>query len=485
MKSVILLIDCDRNYRQTCKIVLQGFGFEVVTAETGLRGAILATENSYDLIMMDLRFAEIPALELLAFIKCKSDRKKTAEIKKRCGDLTSDSLNRNTPVIILTALKTDEESELARQSGAVEVLLKGVDNDVLKLKIEQAIAESATSVSYPHELGDGIFLGDNPVYKKILNFIDKIAESNKPVLITGESGVGKEVIARLIWQKSSRGENVFRVCNCTGVTKEMVEDTLFGHTKGAFTGATSERKGLLKSAQGGTVFLDEIAETGLDFQAKLLRALQFGEIQTVGSDVVEYVNVRFLAATNRDLAKEIVQSRFRHDLYYRFTFTIHVPPLRERVDDLPRLASYLLTKAAVENLKPVQVISDEAMKAICAYTWPGNIRQLQNALEYSSVMAAGSEIGKDDLPDYISGVPRADYQPQSLEEIEKQAILDTLRYTAWVKTKAAKILEITPKTLRDKLEKYKVVQPVPVGKEEVKEDGAAADDSELDGEGEA
>jgi two-component system response regulator HydG len=479
MKPVILLIDGDQNYRQTCKIVLQGYGFEVVTAETGLRGAFLSTESSYDLILMDLKFAEIPALELLSFIKWKLDRKKNAEFKKRYGDLTEDSRNRDTPVVILTALSIGEDVERAREAGAEDVLLKGVDNNVLKLKIQEAINNSKLRREKEVASTEGLFVSEDVVFKKILAFIDKIADSNKPVLITGESGVGKEVIARLIWQKSCRHQNVFRVCNCTGVTKEMVEDTLFGHTKGAFTGATSERKGLLKSAQGGTVFLDEIAETGMEFQAKLLRALQFGEIQTVGSDIVDYVDVRFLAATNRDLEKEIAQSRFRHDLYYRFTFTIHIPPLRERVCDLPRLTAYLLEKAAKENQKPTPTVSEEAMRVICAYSWPGNIRQLQNALEYASVMASGREIVKDDLPDYISGTTVPIYQPKSLDEVEKQAIIEALRYTSWVKTRASKILDITPKTLRDKLDKYKLVQPTPLGKEEPKEEV----DDEGDGEG--
>ena len=476
LRSRILLIDADQSYRQTCKIVLEGFGHDVTPAESVHKGLLLAADEAFDLIVMDLSFVELPAMDLLGFIKNKLDPQRAKEIRSRFQGVEADSLNEETPVITLSAMRIDELERQARRLGAVETLLKGGDNNQLREAVQKALESRQSFAAARREQPLSPFLGENQAFKKILDFIDKIAESDNPVLITGESGVGKEVVAKLIWQKSSRRQNVFRVCNCTGVTKDMVEDTLFGHAKYAFTGAARERKGVLRSAQGGTVFLDEIAETTMEFQAKLLRAIQFGEIQTVGTDQVDYVDVRFLAATNRNLDKEIENARFRHDLFYRFTFTLEIPSLRDRVEDLPKLAAHIMEGAALKNKKKVPAFSDEAMRAICEYGWPGNIRQLQNALEYAIVMARGGVIGKDDLPDYVFRKTVASSMPKSIAEAESDAIVEALQFVKGVRTKAASILGIAPKTLRDKIDRYNLNSLFPVGADSAGDDDRKDDE---------
>ena len=446
-------------------MVLEGFGFSVSAAESARKGMAMAAEDDYDLIVMDLQFVDMPALDLLGFIRGRLEPKRLKEIRSRFPEIEDDSLNVDTPVITLAALHIEELEKGARRLGAGTCLLKGGDNIDLKEAVDKALeAREDARAAAPARADAALspFLGENQAFKRMLDLIDKIAESDNPVLITGESGVGKEIVAKLIWRKSLRRESVFRVCNCTGVTKDMVEDTLFGHAKYAFTGAARERKGILRSAQGGTVFLDEIAETTMEFQAKLLRAIQFGEIQTVGTDQVDYVDVRFLAATNRDLDKEIRDKSFRHDLFYRFTFTLEVPSLRERVDDLPKLAAHILGSVAGRHKRKPPEISEEAMRAICAYGWPGNIRQLENALEYAIVMAKGDGVvDKDDLPEYVLRRAVSSFMPKSIAEAESDAIVEAMQFVKGVRTKAASILGIAPKTLRDKLERYNLTNLFP------------------------
>jgi DNA-binding NtrC family response regulator len=463
---------------------LEGFGYSVTLAESARQGLALASEDEFDLIAMDLKFVEMPALDLLGFIRDKLEPRRLKDLRARFPEIEEPSQNADTPVITLAAMRIEELDQEARRLGVSASLLKAGDNNALKEAVEAALESRQARAPARRDSSAAPFLGENQAFKRILDFIDKIAESDNPVLITGESGVGKEIVAKLIWQKSLRRNNVFRVCNCTGVTKDMVEDTLFGHAKYAFTGAARERKGILRSAQGGTVFLDEIAETTLEFQAKLLRAIQFGEIQTVGTDQVDYADVRFLAATNRDLDREIHDKSFRHDLFYRFTFTVEIPSLRERVDDLPKLAAHLLSAVSSRGKRKPPALSDEALKAICDYAWPGNIRQLENALEYAAVMAKGGVVAKDDLPDYVFRRQASSSQPKSIAEAESDAIIEAMQFAKGVRVKAAGILGIAAKTLRDKLERYNLNQLFPSGGESAAEDERKDEDRKDDDPGE-
>jgi DNA-binding NtrC family response regulator len=476
MKPKILIIDTDESFRSTGVIVLSGYDYEVDSADSVPAALAAVSERQFDLILLDLRFVEVTPQEILAFIRNDMEPSTAERIRSLYPRFRGDSVNEDTPVVVMSPMRADDKERQFRSQKKVDWIIKGLDNQALRETVQRNLEVSPTFVAAREATTISPFLGQNQAFKKVLDFIDKISESDNPVLITGESGVGKEIVAKLIWQKSARRQNVWRVCNCTGVTKDMVEDTLFGHAKYAFTGAARERKGILRSAQGGTVFLDEIAETTQEFQAKLLRAIQFGEIQTVGTDQVDYVDVRFLAATNRNLDKEIQEGRFRHDLFYRFTFILEIPSLRERVDDLPRLAAHILEGAAVKNRKPVPSIGDEAMRAICDYSWPGNIRQLQNALEYAIVMARGPVVLREDLPDYVFRRIATTNLPKSIAEAESEAIVEALQFVKGVRTKAAGILGIAPKTLRDKIDRYNLGALFPVGSEPAQEDERREDE---------
>jgi two-component system response regulator HydG len=469
----ILLVDDDLEHRDAYTIILKGWGYEVTLAKDGIQAAIMASRRKFDLILMDVRMDGLDGLEALAFIK-------NGELSISIPEVKGDSLNLQTPVIMLTGFGTVGDAVQAMKDGAYDFLIKAeLDNDVLKLKLENALdhhrlqeQKQAGLIGEPN-----LIVGRSQVFQKVLETIDKIAANDSSVLITGESGVGKEVIARLIWQKSRRKDRAFATCNCTAVSKETVEDTLFGHRKGAFTGAVGDRQGILKSADGGTVFLDEIAETTQEFQTKLLRTLQEGEIQPLGSDRVDKVDIRFLAATNKDLEKEIVDKRFREDLFYRFTFHVRIPSLRERPEDLPDLANYYLNRFALNNGRSVSGLSPKALSAIMAYHWPGNVRELQNAMEWAVIMMDGQELTERDLPQRVTqssaapGVkPEGDRSPLSLDEAERKAVEEALEYTGGVKEKASKILGMTRKTLLSKIRKHNLVKFMPSNEEDTEEE---------------
>ena len=484
MSAKILLIDADRSYRQTCKIVLEGFGHEVTAAESARKGMILAAEDAFDLIVMDLSFVDQPALDVLGFIKNKLDPQRFKEIQRlrefqaHFPEGDAESQNQDAPVITLTALRIEEIERQAIRLGASECLLKGGDNDELKSAIAKALESRKSLLEQRGETFISPFLGENPAFKKVLDFIDKIADSQSPVLITGESGVGKEIVARLIWQRSSRVKEPLGIFKCTGVTKEMIDDALFGHVKYAFTGAARDRKGLLRASDKGTLFLDEIGETSLEFQSKLLRAIQFGDVQTVGTDKTEKVDVRFLAATNRDIEKEIAAGNFRLDLFYRFTFTVEVPSLRDRAEDIPKMAAFLLEAVAKRNKRDAPALGEDALAALAEYHWPGNIRQLETVLEYGLVMSSGGSISKEDLPDYIFRKAQTSSVPKSIATAETEAIIEALQYVKGVRTKAASILGIATKTLRDKIDRYNLNHLFPVGAEAGQEEGGADETAE-------
>jgi two-component system response regulator HydG len=469
----ILLVDDDLEHRDAYTIILKGWGYDVALAKDGIQAAMLACKRKFDLILMDVRMDGLDGLETLAFIKKDELADDVAEIK-------GSSLNKDTPVIMLTGFGTVGDAVQAMKDGAYDFLIKAeLDNDVLKLKLDNALDHHRLKEQKQAGLiGDMNFIaGRSQAFAKVLETVNKIASNDSSVLITGESGVGKEVVARLIWQKSRRKDKVFATCNCTAVSKETVEDTLFGHRKGAFTGATSDRQGILRSADGGTVFLDEIAETSAEFQTKLLRTLQEGEIQPLGSDKVDKVDLRFLAATNKELEEEIARKRFREDLFYRFTFQVRIPPLRERPEDLVDLAGYYVNRYALNNAKKVSGISPKAISAMMAYPWPGNVRELQNAMEWAVIMMDGEELAERDLPQRVTQTGGAAAQkaqgertPISLDEAERRAVEEALEFTGGVKEKAAKILGMTRKTLLSKIRKHNLLKFLPSLEDESEEE---------------
>ncbi len=449
-KAPILIVDDDREHLFMLKTVLGDWGHPTAVAKSGQEALAMGREKTFGLILMDVRMREVDGLSALE------------EFKR-------DGRNQSTPVIIMTAYSKVEDAVRALKAGAYDYLTKPLDLDLVRIAIGRALEHRALKEEKESNLWgpaeDEGLVGNSPPFRKVLDMIDLVAGAEATVLITGESGVGKEVVAKAIQKKSSRADQPFITINCAALAENLLEAELFGHEKGAFTGAERHREGQLKAADGGTVFLDEIGETSPALQAKLLRAIQEGEIQPLGSDHCETVDVRFLAATNRDLAAEVTAGRFREDLYWRLNvISIHLPPLRERVEDLPALANYFTRRYALKNHKTVKGITPGALNLISRHKWPGNIRELQNAIERAVIIMRGEYLTEKDLPNLgqetLGLSPAAEPvsarpdMPLNLDDMEKITVEKALEHTAGNKTQAARILGVTRKTLAAKLKKY-------------------------------
>jgi two-component system response regulator HydG len=381
--------------------------------------------------------------------------------------------NPSIPVIIMTAYSSVDSAVEAIKSGAYDYLIKPMDFDVLKLTIERA-SEHAGLREENRALKEHLqadydianIIGRSRPMKKLVEMMSMVAPSEATVLITGESGTGKELIARSLHFNSPRKDKPLVVVNCAAITETLLESELFGHEKGAFTGADKRREGRFMQADQGTIFLDEIAETSSTMQAKLLRVLQEREIQRVGGEETLEVDVRIVAATNRDLEKEVAEGNFREDLFYRLNvMPLNVPPLRERREDIPLLAQHFLKKFAEKNRKTIKGFVPLAMDMLLHYDWPGNVRELENAVERAVILATGEHITEGQLPMNITE-PYGDLEKQpaqanqildgthSLEDIEKEAILAALAASDGNKAEAARRLGVTRKTLHNKLKSY-------------------------------
>ena len=447
-KAPILIVDDDREHLFMLKTVLGDWGHPTAVAKSGREALDMGRDRAFGLILMDVRMGETDGLSALEAFK-------------------AEGLNRNTPVIIMTAYSRVEDAVRALKAGAYDYLTKPLDLELVRAAVSRALEhralkEEKESGLWGPERDDGL-VGQSPAFRKVLDMIDLVAASEATVLITGESGVGKEVAAKAIVAKSARADKPFITINCAALAENLLEAELFGHEKGAFTGAERRREGRLKAADGGTVFLDEIGETSPALQAKLLRAIQEGEIQPLGSDHCEKVDVRFLAATNRDLAAEVQAGRFREDLYWRLNvISLYLPPLRERVEDLPALANYFTRRYALKNHKEVKGLTPGALTLISRHKWPGNIRELQNAIERAVIIMRGEYLGEKDLPDLGQGAPVFSASeppplaalPLNLDDVEKIAVEKALEHTGGNKTRAAGVLGVTRKTLAAKLKKY-------------------------------
>ncbi|MDR0549543.1 MAG: sigma-54 dependent transcriptional regulator [Deltaproteobacteria bacterium] len=442
MTDPILIVDDDREHLFMLKTVLGDWGYANKTAVNGAEAVRLARDQRFLLILMDVRMGVMDGLAALSSIK-------------------KEGLNTETPIIIMTAFSRVSDAVTALKAGAYDYLTKPLDLDVVKLTMDRALEHSRLREEKEAGLfgGPNILLGESPAFKKVLDLVELTAPTEATVLITGESGVGKEMVARLIHAKSLRAKAQFIIINCAAVAETLLEAELFGHEKGAFTGAEKRRDGRLKAGSGGTVFLDEIGETSPAFQAKLLRVLQEGEIQPLGSDQIEKVDVRFLAATNRNLVKEVELGRFREDLYWRLNVVaINVPSLRERPEDLPGLANFFIRQYALKNHKTVKGLTQDALNAMTAYHWPGNIRELQNAMERAVILMRGDYLTAKDMP--LNLAPTTNHPteelPLNLDELEKLAVEKALNATKGNKTQAANTLGVTRKTLAAKLRKFGV-----------------------------
>jgi two-component system, NtrC family, response regulator HydG len=455
MQETILVVDDDPGHLITLKTLITSWGYRVETVDDGTAAVDRIQEGPVDLILMDVRMAVMGGIEALRRIK---------------------AYNPAIPIIIMTAYSSVASAVEALKAGAYDYLIKPLDFDALKLSIQRAREHAGLKVENRElkaKLGAGFhaeqIIGKSQSIKALMDMLAMIAPSEATVLITGESGTGKELIARCIHFNSARKDNPLVVVNCAAIAETLLESELFGHEKGAFTGADRARMGRFEQAHGGSLFLDEIAETSPAMQAKLLRAIQEREIQRVGGQDTLHVDVRIIAATNRDLAHEVKQGRFREDLYYRLNVVVlEVPPLRRRLDDIPLLAHHFVELFAVRNRKRVKGFSPQAMDMLVKYGWPGNVRELENAIERAVILMPGDYITEKQLPMSIIQSQTAEWEPlqtsamsmppaeRSLGEIEREAILAALEATGGNKSEAARRLGITRKTLHNKLKLYGV-----------------------------
>jgi two-component system, NtrC family, response regulator HydG len=444
----ILVVDDDTAHRTMLRTLVGGWGYAIFEADDGETAIRLVRERAYDLVLMDVRMLKVSGLEALAAIK---------------------AINPAIPVVIMTAFSSVETAVAALKQGAHDYLTKPLDFDKLRVTLERAMEHTrlkAENRALRAELAGrferGRIIGRSPAMQRLLDTVAQVAPSEATVLISGESGTGKEVVAGLLHANSARSEGPFVSLNCAAITESLMESELFGHEKGAFTGAERRREGRFQQADGGTLFLDEVSEMPLSMQAKLLRVLQEREFTRVGGDTLLRVDVRVIAATNTQLPDRIAAGRFREDLYYRLNVVaLHLPPLRDRREDIPLLAQHFLEMFAAKNRKPVKGFSPQAMERLIRRDWPGNVRELMNAVERAVVLARGDYLADEDLPATgpaaPAGAPPTAGGGLPLSAVERAVILDTLAAAGGNKSEAARRLGITRRTLHKKLKAYGVM----------------------------
>lgn len=447
MKFNILIIDDEKNIREGLADALEMEGYNTFLAENGKVGLERIRKGDIDLVITDLRMPEVSGEEIVRHV--------TSETP-------------GLPVIVLTGHGTIDDAVDAMRNGAYNFLTKPLNLDKLILNVKRALERRElviTQKMLQSELKTkktfDTIIGKSSEMQKVFQKIRKVASSKASVLITGESGVGKELVANAIHQLSNRGKQKLISVNCAALSKDLLESELFGHEKGSFTGAQGLHRGRFELAHNSTLFLDEIGEIDQNIQVKILRVLQERKFERVGGEETIDVDVRVIAATNKDLEKEIQLGKFREDLYYRLNVVhIHIPPLRERKDDIPLLIASFLQEFAKENDKEIEGIDTRARSALYKFDWPGNIRQLRNCIESAVVMCEGKFITLEDLPPSVRQATDANViqipTGITMDEAEKIIITQTLAMQKGNKSKTADILGIGRKTLHRKLEEYDI-----------------------------
>ena len=443
----ILLVDDESAILDALQILFRGEGFEVVVADSGPKALAALEDEHPDLVLTDIRMPGAGGLEVL---------------------MEARRVDPEMPVILMTAQASLQTAVRAVNEGAYYYLQKPFANDELLAICRRAgeareLRRENKRLKTEIQRATGDF-GERPVgtarrFVEVLELAETVSGTDSTVLLSGESGTGKEVLARYIHKRSARADGPFLSINCGALPESLLESELFGHVKGSFTGAVKDKEGLLVAAAGGTFFLDEIGEMSPATQVKLLRAIQEREVIPVGATKAESVDVRIVAATNRDLEEEINRGTFRSDLYYRLNvIQLHLPPLRERTEDIPILANHFLAGSA--NGEGVPRLTEDAMQALVEYDWPGNVRELENALERAVVVSPSQEIAVDALPERVREAPTprlaAQEAPQNptMEVVERAYILWVLRSEGGNKSRAAEVLGIDPSTLYRKLNRY-------------------------------
>ena len=472
----VLVVDDEKNIRRTLQLVLEGEGYRVIGAETAEQAlAVLASPDTpVDLAILDVKLPDMSGLDALAKIR-------------------SDEAIKDLPIIVISGHATVQDAVMATKLGASDFFEKPLARERILVSVRNVLdaakAHRELALVTEQQLQRFEMIGQSGPMQRLFHDIEKVSPTKASVLITGESGTGKELIARAIHRLSPRTDGPFVKVNCAAIPRELIESELFGHERGAFTGAQAKRRGFFEQAHGGTLFLDEIGDMDLMAQAKVLRAVQSGEISRVGSEHVIHVDVRVLAATNKDLAKGVENGTFRDDLFFRLNvFPIRSPALRERVEDIPRLAEAFMEQFARENGIRPKPIDDEVTVALVSRKWPGNVRELKNVVERSAILS-GDHVTIADLPedphaspfeeetdastsdsgapldasdDETSGpvAPTSDTKPLTLREFrektERQYIVDTLRMTGWNISRTAILLGVERTNLHKKIRAYQI-----------------------------
>ncbi len=453
----ILIVEDKESMAEMLRETLESEGYTVISAKDGAEGMTYLKEKKIDLVLTDLKLPDSDGIDILRVSK---------------------EENQFRPVIIMTAYGTIEKAVEAMKLGAFDFITKPFDTDYLLMLIKRAIETQRLVTEnillkeeFASKLGLPTIIGKSQGIVNVAQIVKKVAPTKTTVLLLGESGTGKELFARAIHNLSNRKNYPFVPINCAAIPRELLESELFGHEKGAFTGADSKKIGKFELADRGTIFLDEIGDMELTLQSKLLRAIEIGEIERVGAVKPIKVDVRIIAASNKDLEKSVREKTFREDLYYRLNvFPIKIPPLRERKEDIPLLVDYFINKYCVEIKTKVKNISKEAIDLLMNYHWKGNVRELENAIERAVILCDGEVIDTEHfrLDQYMSNKFESESSerdltlPSTLESVAKEAlkeaetkrIIEVLRETKGNKTKAAEILKVSYKTLLTKIKEY-------------------------------
>ena len=449
MSGKILVVDDEEIIRESLSFILRKEGYEVDEAENGRVAQGKLLEGKYDIVVTDLEMPQMRGIELLE------------EIKK---------LDIHTSIIIITAFGSLDTAISALRAGASDYILKPIEFDELLIKIkrmfeikelllENRILKKEIQRSYDFEN----IVGKSPAIKKIYDMIHTVAETDSTVLITGNSGTGKELVARALHYKSRRKNKPFIIVNCGAISENLIESELFGHKRGAFTGAISDKEGFIKAADGGTLFLDEISELPLQLQVKLLRVLQEKEFTPVGTTTSIPVNIRFIATTNKELKEEINAGKFREDLYFRLNvIEINLPSLKEREEDIPLLADHFLDKYRKEMNKNIKGIDNDAIRALISYEWRGEVRELENIIERAVIFCKGEYITVQDLPPAfrpkfgVVDFSKLGSLEESVRRFERDYIMKALESNGFSKEKTSELLQVGLSTLYRKLKELDI-----------------------------
>ncbi len=447
-----MIIDDEAAIRESLQTLLEMEGYHVETAGTAQQGLICIGEHAFDLVLLDLALPDRNGLDLLN------------ELRDHDPQLC---------VIMITAYGTVENAVRAMQSGAVNFVQKPWDNEklladvrgvVTRRRAEEENIQLKRALKQRYNFEN--IVGKSEPMLSIFDLVAQVAPSRSTILLQGESGTGKELIAKAIHLNSPRKDRAFVPVNTGAMPPDLLESTLFGHVKGAFTSAIASKKGLFEIADHGTLFLDEIGTMGMDTQSKILRVLQDRKFMHLGGVHELQVDVRIIAATNVDLKQQVREGKFREDLFYRLNvITIDLPPLRQRKEDIPLLAEFFLQRYAKENDRPARHITPEALRALLTYSWPGNVREVENVIERAVVLSSGPEIGTELLPDNIAGrgtaFPRMEHRADAslfdiVEDYERHIILDMLDKCNWNQTEAAERFRVPLSTLNQKIKRLSI-----------------------------